>query len=169
MNEIDLLRDGFGADEVPPDGARDRARTALLERIHHTGATPVPARSRRRRWPLQLRLAAAGAAMAAAAVVAVVVVENLGTVDADGTSHPAVAGLPFAHPASAAEYLENAAWAATRKPWKKPRPDQFMYKEIRVLTNDPELRERSPNGPLVPGRSRVVTEQHWNRIDTPVM
>ncbi len=164
-DEIELLRTAFGPDEVPSVTARERARTALRER-----AAPQPVRARtavRRRWALRVGLAGA---VTAAAVVAVVTVENANTVTRhDGRSRPVIAALPFARPASATELLENAAWAAARKPWTTPRPDQFMYKESRTLRNTEALQRRAPNGPLVPGRTRLVTEQSWNRIDGQVM
>jgi hypothetical protein len=43
-----------------------------------------------------------------------------------------------------------------------------MYKEAKVLHNDRDLEQQSPNGPLVPGHTHVVTERHWNRIDAQV-
>lgn len=150
-----MLQEAFRPDEVAAPGAQGRARAALLERIH-----PGP-RVRGLRWPIRVGLAAA---IATAAVVSVVVIENVGTVGEQGS----VDAPPFGQAAAAAEFLENAAVAASRKSWTAPRPDQFMYKESHVLRNDKELETREPNGPLVPGRTRVVVEQDWKRIDAQV-
>jgi len=76
-----------------------------------------------------------------------------------------VAALPFANPANAAELLENAAQVAAKKPWATPRRHQFMYKESRELHNSKELEDTAPNGPLVPGKTRIVVKQDWMRID----
>jgi len=164
MEELSMLREVFGPDEVPTVAARDQARTALLNRIRAGEATVRPERRRRgRRWSIRMGLAAA---VAAAAVAGVVVVENLGTVDEQGNNRTA---FPLAQRAAAAEFLENAAVAATRKAWTTPRPEQFMYKESRELRNSKELEERAPNGPLVPGSTRVVVQQIWKRIDGQVL
>jgi len=161
MDELTALREVFGPDEAPPAAAQDRARAVLLSRIH-AGQTLAERHRRSRRWPILVGLAAS-----AAAVVGVVAVQNLGTVHEQGTDRPA-ASLPRAYRASAVTFLENAALVADKKPWTTPRPDQYMYKESRVLRNSPELEDQAPNGPLVPGKTRVVVEQDWKRIDAQV-
>jgi len=164
MDEMAILREAFGPEADPPEAARQRARTALLERTQPGRMQARP--TVRRRWPLRVGLTAA---VAAAAVIGVVTVENLNTVEERGVtrpeSRPVVAALPYAHPASATEFLENAAWTAARKSWQTPRPDQFMYKESRSLRNTKALEDRAPNGPLVPGRTRLMKVQRWDRID----
>ncbi|GGM21438.1 hypothetical protein GCM10011608_02620 [Micromonospora sonchi] len=172
MDELTALGEAFGPDELPSNTARDKARTALMHHIatNEVGtseaARPIE-RPRRwsawltRRWSARLSLAAAAAV---AAVLGVVVVENLGTVDEQGNSHPVVDALPFARSASA-DFLEKAAQATDRKPWQAPRPDQFMYRESRTLRNAKQIEEKAPNAPLVPGRTRVVVQQDWKRID----
>ncbi|MEU7876204.1 CU044_5270 family protein [Dactylosporangium sp. NPDC049140] len=163
MDEMTALREAFGPDPEPAAGTRDRARAALLR---HMEPAPVAAPAhRRRRWPLRVALTAAAAA---AAVIGVVAVENFGTVDDSGKGY-STAGLPFPKPASAAEVLTNAAWAATRKPWADPRPDQFMYNESRQLRNEVAYERDHPNDPIVPGRTRTITLQEWKRIDAQVM
>ncbi|MEV8518104.1 CU044_5270 family protein [Dactylosporangium sp. NPDC051484] len=167
MDELTVLREAFGSEDTPSADSHDKARAALLQRIdtagvNSAGARPVRAGRHRRRWALRVGLTAA---VAAAAVLGAVAVENLGTVDDNGKGHPIVNALPFPQPASAAEVLENAAWAADRKPWKNPRPDQFMYNESHRLRGTPEREAREPNGPLVAGKTRVVVEQEWKRID----
>lgn len=162
MDELRVLREAFGPDEAPSEAARQRARAALVGHSPQVGRMPARAAARRR-WPLRAGLTAA---VAAAAVIGVVAVENVNTVEAPhGESRPVVAALPYARPADAKEFLENAAWTAARKPWTMPRSDQFMYKEIRALENTEAVRNASPNGPLVPGRTRTVERQRWERID----
>jgi len=159
-DELTVLHDAFGPDPEPPAEARARARSELL--ALETARPPAG------RWVLRVGLTVA---VAAAAAIGVVVVENLGTVDDQGRSHPIVAGfaLPFPQPASAAEVLENAAWAAGQQQWHGPRPDQFMYNESRRIRNDRDIEAEHPNDPLVPGRTRVVLEQVWKRVDGKVM
>ncbi len=172
MDEFASLREAFGPDELPSNTARDKARTALLHHIATNeigtseAARPIE-RPRQwsarlsRRWSARLSLAAAAAV---AAVLGVVVVENLGTVDEQGNSHPVVDALPFARSASA-DFLEKAAQATDRKSWTTPRPDQFMYRESRTWRNNKELEKEAPNAPLVPGSTRVVVQQDWKRVD----
>ncbi|MET8308432.1 CU044_5270 family protein [Micromonospora sp. NPDC005173] len=170
MDELTPLREAFGPDELPSNAALDRARTALLQHIGtneigtREAVSPLERHRRSRRWPVRLSLAAAVAVAAVVGVVGVVAVENLGTVDEQGKGHPVVHGLPFARSASA-DFLEKAAQAADRKPSKAPRQDQFMYKESRALRNAEELEKKAPNAPLVPGKTRVVVQQDWKRID----
>ncbi|MFC7531585.1 CU044_5270 family protein [Actinoplanes sp. GCM10030250] len=163
-NEIDVLQDVFGPDEVPSAAAHDRARAALLNRINE----PAPAR-RRPRWAVRIT---AVVATAAAAAVGVVALENVGTVSErtePGRSTPVVAALPFAKPAKAAELLENAAWAASRKPWVTPRDNQFMYVETTATLNRKKILDASPNGALVPGKTETVRSEDWARVDGDVM
>jgi hypothetical protein len=165
MDEMTILREAFGPDEVPPVAAQQRARAALLQRT--SPVERVPVRAVRRRWPLRVGLTAA---VAAAAVIGVVAVENVNTVETPhGESRPVVAALPYARPADAKEFLENAAWTAARKPWTPPRPDQFMYKESLRRMNNKAILDRSPNGPLVPGKTSLVKQQAWTRIDDEVV
>jgi hypothetical protein len=168
VNEIDVLKDVFGPDEVPSAAAHDRARAALLDRI----SGPGPAR-RRPRWAVRIT---AVVATAAAAAVGVVVLENVGPAEVPqpgtsrpGTSRPVVAALPFAKPAKAAELLENAAWAAANKPWTPPRDDQFMYVETISTRNQRKILDAAPNGPLVPGKTETVRAENWMRVDGDVM
>ena len=165
MDEMMILREAFGPDETPSAAAQQRARAALLQ--HTPPAERVSVRTVRRRWPLRVGLTAA---VAAAAVIGVVAVENVNTVEAPhGESRPVVAALPYAQPADAKEFLENAAWTAARKPWTPPRPDQFMYKESLALQNTKKVRDQSPNGPLVKGKTSLVKQQAWTRIDDEVV
>ncbi|WP_433061291.1 hypothetical protein [Dactylosporangium sp. CS-033363] len=164
MDEMTALREAFGPDPAPRPHARDGARAALMRHMEDKPVAVAP-RTVHKRWAFRVALTAAAAA---AAVIGVVAVENLGTVDDSGKGYSTV-GLPFPKPASAAEVLTNAAWAATHKPWADPRPDQFMYNEAQELRNDAAFEREHPNDPIRPGSTRVITSQNWKRIDAKVM
>jgi hypothetical protein len=170
MDDLTVLRDAFEELE-PPAAALNRARAALLNHIH--GVRPAPRRrGLRRRWRPLVPVAAA---LAAAAIAAVAVVhmdtDHSGT--GSGTRTVAVppapgasgTAVPYRRPASAVQYLENAAWVARREQWTVPRPDQFMYIEVQSLHNDKALEDAQPNGRLVPGRTHVEVARTWKRID----
>lgn len=170
MDEIRALRAAFGPDEAPSQAAEDQARMTLHQRMTSTKpAVATKGRHRRTRFAIIAGVAVAGAA----AVVAAVAVTRVG-----GDDHPtppkaagpagsttASAVLPFARPASAAEYLENAAWTAERKPWTDPRPDQFMYIETLELRNKPAYENEHPNDPIRPGLGENRKIQEWFRVD----
>jgi hypothetical protein len=156
MNEIEVLQAAFGFDE-PSAAARERARAALVERM-------AP---RRRRWDYRI---AVGVAAAAAVAVGAVVVTGVGTdgqrpVTRASTPPVAAAALPYAKPAGATEFLENAAWTAARRAWVDPLPGQFMYVEFRTTENPPEISDAQPNGALVPGQTVQRRRESWTRID----
>ncbi|WP_203931641.1 CU044_5270 family protein [Virgisporangium ochraceum] len=161
MNEMELLQDVFGFDETPSAAARDRARTALLDRIN---GVESPAPRRPARWTLR-----AAAVVTAAAAVAVGVVVVTGgpaeRTDRSGDPPAAVAAPPYAKPAGAAEFLENAAWTAARRAWVDPRPDQFMYVEFLTTENRMEVADANPNGALVPGQTVNKRRESWSRVD----
>ncbi|HTJ37356.1 MAG TPA: hypothetical protein VL738_29355 [Dactylosporangium sp.] len=165
MDEMTVLREAFGPDPVPPHEGRSRARAALLQHMENGGVATLRAPRRRWVWPLRVALTAAAAA---AAVIGVVAVENIGTVDDSGKGYSTV-GLPFPRPASAAEVLTNAAWAAAHREWTDPRPDQFMYNEARELRNEKAYERDHPNGYIRIGHTRTITSQQWKRIDAEVM
>lgn len=175
MNEIDVLYDVFGPDEIPSSGARNRARAALADRINAPGA--VHRRPRRPRWAFRI---AAAATAAAAVAVGVVVVTTNGTDDEPrgnrqattrpgDAAPPAAAAPPYAKPAGAGEFLENVAWAAGRRPWVTPRPDQFMHVETISTVNRKEISEAEPNGALVPGKTETLRRESWDRVDGQVV
>ncbi|GIJ57816.1 hypothetical protein [Virgisporangium aurantiacum] len=171
MNEIDVLHDVFGPDELPSATAHDRARSALLDRI----SNPGPVR-RRSHWALRATAVVTAAAAVAVGVVVISTVtddEPRGTGQATGrpaadAATPAAAP-PYARPAGAAEFLENVAWAAGRRPWVTPRPDQFMYVEVIATVNQREISDAEPNGALVPGKTETLRREHWNRVDGQVI
>jgi hypothetical protein len=172
MDEIAALREAFGPDDVPSQAAQNRARAALHQRMaanEQTLTTKGRHRHRRTRYATT-----AGVVVAtAAAVIAAVAVTRSGGGDrvpspkaggyAGPTSTSAV--LPFARPANAAEYLENAAWTAERKPWTDPRPDQFMYIETLELRNKPAYENEHPNDPIQPGLGENRKIQEWFSVD----
>ncbi|MFI5912192.1 hypothetical protein [Dactylosporangium sp. NPDC051541] len=162
MDEMTALREAFGPDPEPGPRVRERALAVLHERMRSApmAAVAVPA-VRQRRWPMRVALTAAAASLA---VVGAVAVENIGTVSDSGKGYSTV-GLPFPRPASAAEVLTNAAWAASRKPWTDPRPDQVMYNESRQLRNEKAYENEHPNDPIVPGHTRTALVQEWKRVD----
>ncbi len=159
MDVDDVLREAFGADEVPSRAAEDRARAALHQRM-------APGQRRvTGRFAMM-----AGVAVAAAAAVVVAGVAVVATRGGDGLPGPALSVpvqgvLPFARPASAAEYLENAAWTAERKPWKNPRPGQFMYIETLQLRNKPAYENEHPNDAIRPDLSENRKIQEWWSVD----
>jgi hypothetical protein len=160
MDEVRVLREAFGDDEVPSQEAENRARAALHQ-LMSSKEQRVTSISRRR-FAITAGLAAA-AAVAVVAGVAVVVTDE--DTPAPPLSEPAKEVLPFARPASAAEYLENAAWTAERRPWKDPRPDQFMYIETLELRNKPAYEREHPNGAIRPDLSENRKIQEWCSVD----
>jgi hypothetical protein len=177
MNEIEVLQDAFGFDEVPSPAARARARAALLDRI--TAPGPVACRAStvtapepvaRRRRPAWVTAAVAATTAVAAAVTVAVVAIGAGTPERAGRTGPTdgppvAAAPPYAKPAGAAEFLENAAWTAARRAWVDPRPDQYMYVEFLATENRPEVSDANPNGALVPGRTVNRRQESWTRVD----
>ena len=167
MDVDGVLREAFGADEVPSQAAENRARATLYQRMS-SKEQPVTSKGRRRRTRFAIT---AGVAAAAAAVVVAAVVVTGGDGHAPApkaapaASSPAKSVLPFARPANAAEYLENAAWTAERKPWTDPRPDQFMYIETLELRNKPAYENQHPNDPIKPDLAENRKVQQWYSVD----
>jgi hypothetical protein len=108
MNDLELLRDGWGTPSPPALDAFVDARAALVAR----------AAGRRRPRP-SLRLAGLGAAVLALGTT-VAVLGIPGRVGGDGLQV-----------ANAAQALERAAAASAEKPFTPPRPDQWIYIEER--------------------------------------
>lgn len=169
VDEIDVLRGAFGADEVPSQAAENRARAALQQRMSSKEQRmTIRPMHRRRRFVLTAGIAVAAAA-AVVATVAVVATRGEGRPPAQRAesvpSAPAKGVLPYLRPASAAEYLENAAWTAERRPWKDPRPDQFMYIETLELRNKPAYEREHPNEAIRPEHSENRKVQEWWSVD----
>jgi hypothetical protein len=172
MDEIEVLRTAFGDDEVPSHAAESRARAALHQRMSSRSSKEHRVTSaslhRRHRFAITAWVAVA-AAVAAVAVVAVSVSggdDQAPAIEAAPPVSSATTGvLPFARPASAAEYLENAAWTAERKAWTEPRADQFMYIEKLELRNKPAYENEHPNDAIRPDLSETRKLQEWNSVD----
>jgi hypothetical protein len=78
---------------------------------------------------------------------------------------PPAATPPYPKPVKAAELLENVAWAAARRPWVEPRPDQFMYIETIFMQNRKGVQDDQSNGALVPGQTQQTRRETWWRLD----
>ena len=168
MDVIDVLRDAFGADEVPSRAAEDRARAALAGRMSTRGW--------RRRARFTFRAGIAVTAAAAIAVAAVVVTTKddnhkpAPVPEAAPTRSPAPRNvLPYTLPLNAAEFLENAAWTAERKPWTDPRPEQLMYIQSLELRNKPAYENEHPNDPIQAGLSENRKVEYWYSVDGQTM
>ncbi|MEV0129258.1 hypothetical protein AB0H83_12475 [Dactylosporangium sp. NPDC050688] len=169
VDEIDVLREAFGPDEVPSQAAQNQARAALRQRMS-SKEQRVTSRPmfRRRQFVLTAGIAVAAAA---AVVTGVAVVATRGEDRGPAPkaqpvpSTPAKGVLPYLRPASAAEYLENAAWTAERRPWQDPRPDQFMYIETLQLRNKPAYEREHPNDAIRPELSENRKVQEWWSVD----
>jgi hypothetical protein len=173
MDEIRALHDAFGPDEIPSEATENRARAALRQKMHAKEQTVTTVDRRTR---LRFAIAAGVAVAAAVAVVAAVAVTRPGDEQppppkAGGPVRPtsASAVLPYARPASAAEFLENAAWTAERRPWTEPRPEQFMYIETLELRNKPSYENQHPNDPIKPGLGENRKVQRWYSVDGQTM
>jgi hypothetical protein len=159
MDEMQALRAAFGPDEVPSQAAETRARAALQRRM----SAKEQRVTRIDRWRPRRLLIAAGVAVAAATAATAATV--VAVVVTGGGPAQLPKELPFGQPASAAEYLENAAWTAERKPWKRPRPGQFMYIETLELRNKPAYENEHPNDPIRPELSENRRIQEWHSVD----
>ncbi|MDG6105025.1 hypothetical protein Daura_33070 [Dactylosporangium aurantiacum] len=169
VDEIDVLRTAFGAGELPSEAAEQRARAALHQRMsskeQRVTSRPI---YRRRQFALTagIAVAAAAAVVAGVAVVATRGEDRPPAPKAESLpSAPGKGVLPYLRPASAAEYLENAAWTAERRPWKDPRPEQFMYIETLQLRNKPAYEREHPNEAIRPDRSENRKVQEWWSVD----
>lgn len=159
MDDLEILRAMGGPDPMPDPASEQRARAALLTRAQ-TVASPAPVRAPRRSWLPRLGWRIAVPALAAAVAVAgLAVVENVRSVDRDGQVRPVVPGLPAARPANAAEALGYAADAAARQPFTMPRPDQWLYLEMRNTSGT------GPGGVVTGGPYETETYRVWWRID----
>jgi hypothetical protein len=116
-----------------PDRPHPTTITAHPQEIGEV--VPAQVRLRGRRTPRWLpRLGwrgglAVGMAMAVAA--GLTVAQSVGPVDEHGRPRSILPGLAGAEPAAAA-VLNNAATAATTRPFTPPRPDQWQYLEFQI-------------------------------------
>jgi hypothetical protein len=154
-DELETLRAWAPPEEMRDEGAA-RARARMRLDAHIAGAPPAapalapPAaapsgpRPRRRWW-----LVAAPGAMAAAVGAAILL--SLGSGVQEGRVAPA--------PATAADALERAATAATRKPAPEPfpRPAQFFYTRTQATYLDVAV----ANGPITVPSLNTRTREAW--------
>jgi hypothetical protein len=151
IDDMTVLREGWGEAESPSPGAQDRARAALLARVAQAGATPAPApaKIRARGWRLPGWAWRTGIATmsAAALVVGLVVVDGLG----EGADRPPAAQSP------AAETFELAAAYAEAQPFTPPRPNQWIYLEQRIINPGKVAQSK--------GQTTDTTTRSWRRAD----
>jgi hypothetical protein len=154
MDDISALRECWTEVEPPSAATRDRARTALLDRIAQADRTAVPAIATpagtgtrtRPRWVWRAGLAT----VAAAALVAGLVVTT-------GPDRPPVGGSTGHGPVAVdpADTIQLAANYAAAQPFTEPRPDQWAYVVLNI-----DLPDRTHAGALV-----ETVRTSWYRID----
>ncbi|MEV5707403.1 CU044_5270 family protein [Actinoallomurus sp. NPDC052274] len=158
MDELKILRDAWGDADAPSQSAHAQARATLLARA---GGQTQASRRRRRGFRLPrigVRLAMVGA-LAAAIAAGVTVVQNSGGTDKDGRPRSMLPGIPAGPVANAAEALDRAAAAADSRPFTPPRPDQWIYIELRIRTTAKE------SGVATGGPYRTIVRRSWERGD----
>jgi hypothetical protein len=166
IDEMTMLRDTWSPAPQPSMEATAQAR-AGLHACMQQASSPAAAkpRHRRTRAPLRSLLARMGgrlaltAGVAAALVVGLVVADNVGRVDRNGQMHSVIPRMSGAQPANAAEVLRNAAAAADQRSFTMPRPDQFMYIEVKQTFG------KGPGGVVTGGPYQTVTRQTWWSVD----
>jgi hypothetical protein len=105
-----------------------------------------------------VRIVAVGA-LAVTIVAGVTAVQNLGGVDENGHRRTVLPGLPTGPVANAAEALDRAAAAADSRPFTPPKPDQWIYIELRIRTTVKE------SGGVTGGPYRTIVRRSWERGD----
>jgi hypothetical protein len=157
MDDISAMREYWVEAEPPSRGAQDRALTALLTEIAQSDAAtaPVPTRGGNgpRSWTLPTWVWRTSVATVAAAALAAGLVVTLGPNrdpgnEASGPSTPTVVG-------PAGEAIELAAAYAAAQPFTQPRPNQWAYVELKIVTPDPS------HG----GKMSQSLRKSWYRID----
>ncbi|MFI7150749.1 CU044_5270 family protein [Nonomuraea sp. NPDC050022] len=138
MDDLNLLQ-GLRADAPEPDAAR---LAALRDRLTSATAATVTPPERRRLWqPLAKRVLLAGTVAAGLAVALPF------TRPADQTRP--VPAVHTTRPGSV-QLLEEAALVAERRPFRKPRPDQWVY----TKTKD-----------VQPVNGKTTISEQWMRFD----
>ncbi|WP_433331687.1 CU044_5270 family protein [Spirillospora sp. CA-294931] len=144
---------------VPPGtlagAAHEPAARAARDRIIASDERP-----RRRRWTPRL-VAVGGLAVTIAA--GTTVAQNIGGTDEHGRPRTAIPGLPAAPAANAKEALTRAAYAAERRPFTAPRPDQWVYIKTRYKDVNHKKKKYGPFTPKSP--ATTYTQERWTRAD----
>lgn len=156
MDDLKTLRDAWGEVHVPSESAHARARAALLARA--TGHAP---RRERRRFHLPkagVRLVAVGA-LATAVAVGVTFVQTSGGTDKSGRPRSVLPGIPAGPVANAEQALDRAATAADARRFTPPRPDQWIYTELRTRSTAKE------SGVVTGGPYKTYVRDYWERGD----
>jgi hypothetical protein len=163
MDDISALRKCWSEVEAPSQAAQDRAHAALLARMAQASdiaVTPISARTRtgaRARflpnwaWRTGIATMAAGA-LAAGLVVTMGPGDDAGDLASGASGSPSTSSAAFG---PAGEAIELAAAYAAARPFTQPRPDQWAYIELKIVTPDPS------HG----GTTSQTLRKSWYRID----
>jgi hypothetical protein len=97
--------------------------------------------------------------MAAAVAAGVTVVQTSGGTDKAGRPRSVLPGIPAGPVANAEQALNRAAAAADARTFTPPRPDQWIYTELRIRTS------AKPAGGVTGGPYKTYIRRHWERGD----
>jgi len=158
MDELKILRDAWGDADAPSQDSYVQARAALLAKAGGAGQAPRPGRRGFRLPNIGVRLVVVGA-MAVAVAAGVTAVQTSGGTGGDGRPRSVLPGIPAGPVANAAEALDRAAAAADSRTFTPPRPDQWIYIELRTRTTVKE------SGGVTGGPYRTIVRRYWERGD----
>ncbi|MEV0403027.1 CU044_5270 family protein [Actinoallomurus sp. NPDC050550] len=138
---------------------QDATGRAAFARVTASGAPATPRRLSSRRSGV--RLVAAGG-LAVAITAGLTVTQGLGGADKNGNPRPVLPGLPADSVANAQVALHRAAGAAAKRAVTRPRPDQWIYTEVRSSSIDTPSRGNvwTPTSPR-----KTTVDRHWTRAD----
>ncbi|MFB9830872.1 CU044_5270 family protein [Actinoallomurus acaciae] len=153
MNELDTLR------RMRASLAESESEPVRLAGVRSQVTARFGERGPRVRLPrMGVRIVAVGA-LAVTIAAGVTVAQNLGGVEDNGHRRTVLPGLPADPVANAAQALDRAAAAADSRPFTPPRPDQWIYTEIRLRTTVKE------SGGVTGGPYRTIVMRAWKRAD----
>jgi hypothetical protein len=158
MDDLKILRDAWGEADAPSQSTHAKARAALLAKAAGQGHAPRTARRRLRLPKIGVRLVAIGA-LAAAIAAGVTVVQTSGGTDKAGRPRSVLPGIPAGPVANAEQALDRAATAADARTFTPPRPNQWIYTELRIRTS------AKPAGGVTGGPYKTYIQRHWERGD----
>jgi hypothetical protein len=141
VDDLNLLQ-GLRADAPEPDPARLAALRDRLTSATTATATAVTTPDRRRLWPPLARRALLAGTLAAGLAVALTFARPM---DRTRPVPPAHSTRP-----GSIQLLEQAALVAERRPFRKPRPDQWVY----TKTKD-----------VQPVNGKTTISEEWMRFD----